>query len=115
MTKEQLRDYQPIKRELTNLDALGRKLERHGTDELREVYERKRAKLASDLKEIEDAIATLGPTERTLMRLRYIDGLSWRAVCTRICYSWQQTHRIHAQALIKLKDQPTRGGSAGKE
>lgn len=104
MTKKQLQNYKPIKRELAALDALLRKIEKHSTDELREQYNLKRAELADDLLRIEEAIETLGPTERTLMRLRYIEGLDWRAICSRICYSWQQTHRIHAQALIKIKD-----------
>lgn len=104
MTKEQLRDYQPIKKELDALEMLGRKIEKHGSPELVEQYERQRAKLSSDLLAIEKVIETLNPTERTLMRLRYIEGLSWQAICGRINYSWQQTHRIHARALIKIKE-----------
>lgn len=104
MTKEQLKSYQPIKKELSALEVLARKIDRHGTEELCRLYDKKRKKLEDELLQIEQAIETLGPTERTLMRLRYIDGLSWQAICTRINYSWQQTHRIHARALIKLND-----------
>ena len=104
MTKEELRDYSAIKRELTALEVLGRKIERHGSSALRSLYEEKRAKLSGDLLAIENAIEGLNPTERTLMRLRYIEGLSWQAICTRISYSWQQTHRIHARALRQIKD-----------
>lgn len=104
MTKEQLREYRTIKKELAELEVLGRKVERLGSPELVEQYEKKSAKLSGDLLAIEKAIETLNPTERTLMRLRYIEGLSWQAISNRISYSWQQTHRIHARALVKIKD-----------
>ncbi len=104
MTKEQLKSYQPIKKELNTLEVLARKIDRYGTDTLRTLYDEKREKLTDELLHIEQVIEALEPTERTLMRLRYIDGLSWQAICTRINYSWQQTHRIHARALIKIKD-----------
>lgn len=103
MTKEQLREYRQIKKELAALEVLARKIERYGTAELRADYDQKREKLATELLRIEQAIETLDSTERTLMRLRYIDGLSWQAIALRISYSWQQTHRIHARALIKIK------------
>lgn len=104
MTKERLKSYQPIKKELSTLEVLARKIDRHGTEELRALYDKKREKLTEELLHIEQVIEALEPTERTLMRLRYIEGLSWQAICTRINYSWQQTHRIHARALIKIKD-----------
>ena len=104
MSKEELRNYQAIQRELTHLEAFLRKVERYEIEELRVEYAKKCADLANRLLKIEKAIETLGPTERTLMRLRYIDGLQWQAICMRINYSWQQTHRIHKNALIKLKD-----------
>lgn len=104
MTKEQLREYRDIKKELDALEVLGRKIEKHGGPELVEHYKKQREKLESDLLAVEKAIETLSPTERTLMRLRYIEGLSWQAICGRINYSWQQTHRIHSRALIKIKE-----------
>lgn len=104
MTKEQLREYRQMKQELAALEVLARKIERHSTEELRAEYDRIREKLVAELLRIEQAIETLDSTERTLMRLRYIDGLSWQAIALRISYSWQQTHRIHARALIKIKD-----------
>lgn len=104
MTKEQLREYRQMTKELAALEVLARKIERHSTEELRADYEQRQEKLAAELLRIEQVIETLDSTERTLMRLRYIDGLSWQAIALRISYSWQQTHRIHARALIKLKD-----------
>ena len=104
MTKEELREYQPIKQELTNLEALAYKLERHEDDDLAALYREKRQALADQLRTIEAALETLGPTERTLMRLRYIEGLPWQAVSMRIHYSWKQTHVIHKNALRKLAE-----------
>ena len=104
MTKEELRDYIPTKQELIQLGALARKLERNEDDDLAALYREKRQELAERLRSVEEALETLGPTERTLMRLRYIEGMSWQAVSMRIHYSWKQTHRIHKNALRKLAE-----------
>lgn len=104
MTKYELREYRKTKAELSDLDVLTRKIERHATEELRRLYATKRERLSGKLKRIEEAIDGLEPVERHLMRLRYIDGLEWWQVAAAIHYSVQQTHRIHARALIKLKD-----------
>lgn len=104
MTKEELREYIPTKQEMIQLEALARKLERSEDDDLSALYREKRQELAERLRVIEEALETLGPTERTLMRLRYVEGLSWQAVSMRIHYSWKQTHRIHKNALRKLAE-----------
>ena len=54
--------------------------------------------------DIEEAIASLGSTERLVMRHRYIEGLTWEQVCVAMGYSWMQTHRIHAKALDALAE-----------
>ena len=104
MTKEELREYQPTKQELTQLEALATKLGRNEDDDLAALYREKRQALAERLRAVEAALEVLGPTERTLMRLRYIEGLSWQAVSMRIHYSWKQTHVIHKNALRKLAE-----------
>lgn len=104
MTKEQLKAYRDIKRELSELKALMRETERLDLDELRLLYVNKCNELTAALRKIEQAIETLEPTERTLMRLRYIEGRHWQDICLRIHYSWAQTHRIHAQALLNIKN-----------
>lgn len=104
MTKEELREYIPIKQELAAMESLARKLERNEDDDLAALYREKRQELAGRLRAMEEALETLGPTERKLMRLRYIEGLSWQAVSMRIHYSWKQTHRIHNNALRKLAE-----------
>jgi len=41
--------------------------------------------------------------ERLLLQYRYIDGLPWERVAVSLNYSWQHTHKLHSQALSKLK------------
>lgn len=67
-------------------------------------YKAQIARLADAQLTIELMIETLDPVERRLARYRYIDGLGWEEVCDKMCYSWRQTHRIHARILDKLTD-----------
>ena len=131
MTKVQLRSYRHIKIEKDNLDRTIKELEEviyspriaqndgqpHGSSssgsiveraaikhaELLERYQRKTIELAAAMLAIEEAIEVLDPTERMLMRLYYIDGLTWEEVSYEINYSWRQVHRIHRRALEKLQ------------
>ena len=100
MTKEQLREYRSSRDELAELRAM---LRNDTSEEVVALYRAKIEALEQNLRLIENALETLGPTERRLMRLRYIEGLSWQSVSQRIHYSWQQTHRIHKNALAKLR------------
>ena len=133
MTKERLRNYQALKREKAQIRAMMEELEAamyypkpqrltgepsapsHSSSELEGMvlkqaelqnrYREKLLELAKELAEIEAAIESLGDsTERALLRYRYIDGLKWEEVCVKMCYSWQQTHRIHARALRRLAE-----------
>jgi RNA polymerase sigma factor (sigma-70 family) len=72
--------------------------------ELVERYHQKVAELTAAAVEIETAIESLQPRERTLIRLHYIEGLTWEEVCVAMTYSWRQVHRIHAKALEALKN-----------
>ena len=109
MTKEELRQYRSTKIEIRQLERRILELELHGHDfdlvqPLRDLYrERLQVLIAGQLK-IEQAIESLSPTERELMRLRYIDGADWTEVAATIHYEWTQTHRIHAKALTKMKN-----------
>jgi len=54
---------------------------------------------------IENAIDSLNdPVERTLMWLRYIEGLEWLDVCKEIHYSPSSVRRICKRALEELKE-----------
>ena len=74
-------------------------------DKLIQHYQQKVEWLLIQQKRIEEAIESLPANERLLMRYRYIDGLNWIDVAAKMNYSWQHTHRIHAEALVKLKDE----------
>ena len=109
MTKEELRQYRSIKMEICQIERRISDLERYGneldiTHPLRELYRQKLIELIEGQLRIEKAIESLDPTERELMRLRYIDGAEWLDVAAEIHYEWTQTHRIHARALNKIKD-----------
>lgn len=131
MTKEQLQGYRALKFErdklLSTLQAIetvlygprsqnmdgmprggnGPKDDRRDAlidrkDKVQALYEAKVAELSEAILAIEQAIECLAPDERSLIRLRYIDGLKWERVCVEIGYERAQTHRIHAEALRKL-------------
>lgn len=131
MTKERLREYRAIKLErdklqqdieeleavmygassskLSNMPRSGNNgsssVENHALrhDELLRRYKQKEAELSAALLEIENAIETLPPRERTLVRLYYAKGLTWEAVAVEMGYCWRQVHRIHSDALEALK------------
>jgi RNA polymerase sigma factor (sigma-70 family) len=67
-------------------------------------YQKTMAELTDALTEIENAIEVLEPRERTLIRLYYVQGLTWEAVCVEMNYSWSQIHRIHGAALKALRN-----------
>lgn len=132
MTKAQLKTYRDLKLERDNLVEMiteletilyGPKAQRQDgmtrnpslvsltventaikLDELLKVYTAKVAELSAALVEIENAIETLPPRERILIRLHYAKGLTWEEVCIAMSYSWRQVHRIHAKALEALKN-----------
>ncbi len=54
--------------------------------------------------EIEKAILALPNRERYLIRLRYIEGLSWYEIMAEMHYSWRQVHYIHSEALKLLSE-----------
>lgn len=72
---------------------------------LQERYRNQLHRLAAAQAEIENLIDGLEPSERRLMRCRYIDGMTWEEVCVRIGYSWRQTHNIHSRILDKLVEE----------
>lgn len=109
MTKEQLRQYRSIKIETSQIERRIIELEMLGHDNditqpLRDLYRQKLADLVEGQLKIEQAIESLNPTERELIRLRYIDGAEWIDIAEAIHFEWAQTHRIHAKALAKIKN-----------
>lgn len=110
MTKEQLRQYRSIKIEISQIEsrlATMRVFDPIAADithPLVQLYREQLKELISGQLRIEKAIESLNPTERELMRMRYIDGAEWLDICETIHYEWTQTHRIHARALNKIKN-----------
>lgn len=130
MTKERLKNYRYLLREKQQLLQLLGELEGEMTalrspqlsgmprsssgdnrldalidrrEELLHSYRAKIREMDTELKSIEVAIEALEDSrERLILRLYYIDGLTWEQVCVRVGYSWKQTHRIHARALRKM-------------
>lgn len=72
--------------------------------DLEQMYLDKIDKATKQLKVIEHMIDILTPTERLLIRARYVDGEYLEAVCGIIGYSYGQTKRIHNAALRKLSE-----------
>ena len=133
MTKEELKQYKHIKRELKKLEETYQRINEDlygprtsdlsgmpksqpvegfnpadakidDKDEIRKMYARKKEELEAALLAIEKAIDILEPAERTVIRLHYIDGLKWEQVCVEGFFSWRTAHRYHARALEKLKN-----------
>lgn len=91
-----------MERRIIDLELLGHDYDT--TQPLRDLYREKLADLIDGQLKIEKAIESLNPTERELMRLRYIDGADWTEVAATINYEWAQTHRVHSRALAKIKN-----------
>lgn len=83
-------------------DAMTNYLHRKG--KLESLYIEKGKELEAEQLAIEGMIDSLDPLERTLMRCKYIDDMTWEDVCKAINYGWTSTHKIHARALDKLAE-----------
>ena len=131
MTKEALREYVHLKSERVQLARLLRELEMemeapsiqkmtgmpHAPSgnkssleavvarhlDLMERYQNMLGRIDEIQAQIEEAIASLDGVERTLMRYRYLDGMSWNDICEAMNYSWSGIHKIHGGALAKLR------------
>ena len=71
------------------------------------LYEKRLAEIDAMTLAIEYAIGTLeDPSERLVMRLRYVEGLRWVNVCValqELGHSERAVYRMHGAALQKLK------------
>lgn len=71
--------------------------------DLRAMYQDKIIALLDEQKKIEEGISKLDSTQRRLLRLYYIDGMTWEQVACAMHYSWNTVHRIHRSSLIGLR------------
>lgn len=127
MTKEQLRQYQYIEREIKLLQAdvcqvrdslqsaqILSDMPKGGNNadriadtiakivDIEAIIHYKIRQLIELRGEIEATIDGLPSDQRVLMRLRYIEGCSFEAIAVNLNYSWRHTHRLHGNALQKI-------------
>ena len=130
MTKEELRRYSSIQRELADIARRMKALEEnkgcHGMaygdtphqrgeplseaqryvekkETLEELYRKKYRILLEAQTAVENAIESLPPELRRLMRYRYLDGMTCEQVCVEMPCSWDTFHRWHRKALAMLE------------
>ena len=130
MTKDDLKEYTSIKKELKQIQFKLKELEERKTsiksmiisdmnvqtshnnnsiedllikiEECIEEYNKKEIKLYNKQLEIENCINSLEPTERIIARSRYIEGKTFEQIAVDLNYSWRHTIRIHGKILQKL-------------
>ena len=73
--------------------------------ELEAKYYTKLSAALVEVSKVEAAIEKLEPTLRVLVRMHYIQGLTWEATAEAMNYSVQHIHRLHSNALILLKSE----------
>ena len=130
MTKNDLKEYTSIKKELKQIQFKLKELEERKTsiksmiisdmnvqtshnnnsiedllikiEECIEEYNKKEIKLYNKQLEIENCINSLEPTERIIARSRYIEGKTFEQIAVDLNYSWRHTIRIHGKILQKI-------------
>lgn len=130
MTKQELREYYWIQRNIEKLEERLEELETKATQtttqlkqdpimghgnvgdkvgntvaEIEKVMAEIEVQLSRSyavLNEIEKAIEKLPAREKYLIRARYIEMHSWEEIAVDMDYSWQHIHRIHSEALKML-------------
>ena len=130
MTKDDLKEYTSIKKELKQIQFKLKELEERKTsiksmiisdmnvqtshnnnsiedllikiEECIEEYNKKEIKLYNKQLEIENCINSLEPTERIIARSRYIEGKTFEQIAVDLNYSWRHTVRIHGKILQKI-------------
>ena len=73
-------------------------------DALIAVYNAKLSKCAELIAEFENAIGRLKGRDRRIMRLYYIDGMTWEKVCVEVDVSWMHLHRLRKKIMAKMQE-----------
>jgi len=82
----------------TDFDKIGRSLAKiEGLEDKKVVILEKYISIEKSISGMDD------PTERTLMRLRYLDGLTMSGVAEKIGYVERHANRIHGRALLNIE------------
>ena len=66
------------------------------------ILNRKRRKLIKNLLKIENIIEKLEPTERTIMRCRYVSDMKWEDIGRKTNYVRESVIRIHKDIIKKI-------------
>ena len=73
-------------------------------EELINIYREKELNFIKQQIKIENAISNLeDPTDRNIIRLKYIDGHTWERICVILNYSWNGIHKKHRKILEKIR------------
>lgn len=71
-------------------------------DDMLEKYNAKLLECVELIAEFEKALECLKSRERRMMRMYYVDGMTWEKVCVEENLSWTNLHRIRRKALEKI-------------
>ena len=72
-------------------------------EDLINIYKEKELNPIKQQIKIEKAISNLeDPTDRNIVRLKYIDGHTWEKICVILNYSWNGIHKKHRKILEKI-------------
>lgn len=128
MTKKELQEYYWVRRNIRQLEEKLEELETEATRQTTRFTQQPKARSSKDrmadavaeivtiqekmqeeleksyklLTRIEQAIESLPPREKYLIRARYIDCKTWEQIAVEMHYSWPHVHRIHSRALQML-------------
>ena len=71
--------------------------------DLEKKLDKRRVDCEKEMQRAETVIDTLPDQQRLVMRLRYIEGLSWKQVAEKSNYAKRHCIRIHKKALERMK------------
>lgn len=94
MTSKEIQTLATVARDLQLIDRQ--------SPSLREACEQRRREYLALLQKLDERMDNLSPIERSVIRLRYINGLSTIEVARRVSYSERSVTRICSRALKKL-------------
>ncbi len=126
MTKEELREYRWLVKNIQEMEDELAELETQATHitsslkedvvdytsckdkmsgqvariiELQDTINEQLARMYALQKSIREKISGMPEREKRLLTLKYIEGMTWEEVAVDMDYSWQHIHRLHSRAL----------------
>ena len=61
------------------------------------------AEMLNSIDEIMKMIECINDIEQVIIILRYVEGMSWRKIENKVCYSRQHCMRLHDRAIDKIE------------